>query len=80
MGIARALYHEREILVLDEATAALDNDTEKLVTEAINSLSGQKTLITIAHRLTTVEKCDRIFLMEEGKIVKSGNYQSVVSG
>lgn len=80
VGIARALYHEREILVLDEATAALDNDTEKLVTEAINSLSGQKTLITIAHRLTTVEKCDRIFLIEEGKIVKSGNYQSVVSG
>ncbi|VEP12681.1 ABC transporter ATP-binding protein [Hyella patelloides LEGE 07179] len=78
IGIARALYHEREILVLDEATAALDNETESLVTEAIKSLSGQKTIIIIAHRLTTVEHCDRIYLMEKGKIIKSGSYQEVV--
>lgn len=78
VGIARALYHEREILILDEATAALDNETEKLVTESINSLSGKKTLITIAHRLTTVEKCDRIIMLEGGQIAKIGNYQEVV--
>lgn len=78
VGIARALYHEREILVLDEATSALDNETEALVTEAIKSLSGTKTMIIIAHRLTTVEHCDRIYLMDKGKIVESGSYAEVV--
>jgi len=80
IGIARALYHEREILVLDEATSALDNETEGLVNEAIKSLSGQKTLIIIAHRLSTVEHCDRIYLMEQGTIVKEGSYEEVVLG
>jgi ABC-type multidrug transport system fused ATPase/permease subunit len=78
IGIARALYHEREILVLDEATSALDNETEKLVSEAIRSLAGTKTLIIIAHRLSTVEHCDRIYLLEKGRVVKSGSYQEVV--
>jgi len=78
VGIARALYHEREILVLDEATSALDNETEHLVTEAIKSLSGSKTIIIIAHRLTTVEHCNCIYLMENGQIVKSGSYIEVV--
>ena len=78
VGIARALYHEREILVLDEATAALDNETESLITEAITSLSGKKTMIIIAHRLTTVKHCDRIHLMEQGHIIKSGSYEEVV--
>ena len=78
VGIARALYHEREILVLDEATAALDNETESLVSEAIKSLSGTKTIIIIAHRLTTVEHCDCIYLLEKGRIIKSGSYQEVV--
>ena len=80
VGIARALYHEREILVLDEATAALDNETEKLVTEAIKLLSGKKTIIMIAHRLTTVEHCDCIYLLEHGRILKSGQYKDVVLG
>ncbi|NEO98882.1 MAG: ABC transporter ATP-binding protein [Symploca sp. SIO2E9] len=80
IGIARALYHEREILVLDEATAALDNETESLITEAIKSLSGTKTMIIIAHRLTTVEHCDRIYMMEKGRIAKSGSYREVVLG
>lgn len=78
VGIARALYHEREILVLDEATAALDNETESLVSEAIKSLSGTKTMIIIAHRLSTIEHCDRIYLIEKGQVVKSGTYQEVV--
>jgi ABC-type multidrug transport system fused ATPase/permease subunit len=79
VGIARALYHEREILVFDEATAALDNETEALVTEAIKSLSGTKTMIIIAHRLSTIEHCDRIYMLEKGKVIKSGTYQEVVS-
>jgi ABC-type multidrug transport system fused ATPase/permease subunit len=78
VGIARVLYHEREILVLDEATAALDNETENLVTQAINALSGTKTLIVIAHRLSTVEHCDCVYMLERGKIVKSGTYREVV--
>ncbi|MGF1498611.1 MAG: ABC transporter ATP-binding protein [Elainellaceae cyanobacterium] len=78
IGIARALYHERELLVLDEATSALDNETEQLVTEAIQSLNGSKTMIIIAHRLTTVEHCDRIYVMEKGQVVKSGTYEEVV--
>jgi len=56
----------------------LDNETEKLVSEAIRSLAGTKTLIIIAHRLSTVEHCDRIYLLEKGRIVQSGTYQEVV--
>lgn len=78
IGIARALYHQREILVLDEATSALDNETENLVTEAIESLFGNRTVIIIAHRLSTVKKCDIVHLMEKGSIVKSGTYREVV--
>ncbi len=78
IGIARALYHEKEVLVLDEATSALDNETESLVTEAIKALSRTKTMIIIAHRLTTVGHCDRIYLLEGGRIVKSGSYEEVV--
>jgi len=80
IGIARALYHEREILVLDEATSALDNETEQLISESIRALSGTKTMIIIAHRLTTVEHCDRIYVMEKGQIVKCGSYTEVVLG
>lgn len=80
VGIARAVYHDREILVLDEATAALDNETEKLVTDSIVSLcsSDKITLITIAHRLTTIQGCDRIYMLSDGQIVKSGTYSEVV--
>ncbi|AFY96800.1 ABC transporter ATP-binding protein [Chamaesiphon minutus] len=78
VGIARALYHEREILVFDEATAALDNETEGLVTEAIKSLSGIKTMIIIAHRLSTIEHCDRIYELDRGRLVRSGSYSEVI--
>ena len=78
VGIARALYHEKEILVFDEATAALDNETEGLITEATKALSGSKTIIIIAHRLSTIEHCDRIYQLENGRILKSGNYQEVI--
>ncbi|NEP18052.1 MAG: ABC transporter ATP-binding protein [Leptolyngbya sp. SIO4C1] len=79
IGIARALYHEREILVLDEATSALDSETEKQISEAINALAGSKTLIIIAHRLSTVRNCDRLYMLQNGEVVKAGSYQEVVS-
>lgn len=77
IGIARALYHQREILVLDEATSALDNETEQLVSDAIKSLAGKITLIIIAHRLSTVEHCDRIYVLEQGSLLRSGKFQEV---
>ncbi|MBR3769254.1 MAG: ABC transporter ATP-binding protein [Lachnospiraceae bacterium] len=69
LGIARALYYDPEVLILDEATSALDNDTEAAIMDAINSLQGRKTLIIIAHRLQTIEKCDMIYRVEGGKAV-----------
>lgn len=75
IGIARALYHNPEILFMDEATSALDNQTEKEVMKAIDSLKGQKTLMIIAHRLSTIEKCDMIIELEDGK-VKEISYNS----
>lgn len=69
IGIARALYHDPEILVLDEATSALDNDTEAAVMEAVENLQGTKTMIIIAHRLTTIRNVDMIYEVEDGKVV-----------
>ena len=71
LGIARALYHDPEILVFDEATSALDNETEAAVMEAINSFQGRKTMVIIAHRLNTIEKCDIIYKVDEGKITST---------
>ena len=71
LGIARALYHNPEILVFDEATSALDNETEQAVMEAINSFHGKKTMVIIAHRLNTIEKCDIIYKVDEGKITET---------
>ncbi len=68
IGIARALYHDPEVLILDEATSALDNDTEAAIMESINRLHGKKTLVIIAHRLQTIEKCDMVFRVENGGI------------
>ncbi len=65
LGIARALYTEPEIMIFDEATSALDNDTESAIMEAIERLHGKKTLVIIAHRLTTIEKCDAVYRVEE---------------
>ncbi len=71
IGIARALYHDPEILVFDEATSALDNDTEAAVMDAVNSFHGKKTMIIIAHRLNTIEKCDMIYKVEDRKLVET---------
>ena len=71
IGIARALYNDPEILVFDEATSALDNDTEAAVMEAVNSFHGKKTMIIIAHRLNTIEKCDIIYKVEDATLVET---------
>jgi ATP-binding cassette, subfamily B, bacterial PglK len=78
VGIARALYHERDILVFDEATAALDTETESSVTESIKALSGIKTIIIIAHRFSTLVHCDRIYELDRGSLVRSGSYSEVI--
>ena len=75
IGIARALYYEADVLVFDEATSALDGITEKIIIEAIHEFKGQKTLIMIAHRLKTIQKCDQIFIMEKGCVVEKYHYQ-----
>lgn len=75
--IARALYSNPDILILDEATSALDNETERAVMEAIDSLQGHKTLIIIAHRLTTVKNCDKIYEIKDGKATEK-KYEELV--
>ncbi len=78
IGIARALYNDASVLVFDEATSALDGITEKVIMDAIHEFSGKKTIIMIAHRLKTVEKCDIIYFMEQGTIVDQGTYQQLL--
>ena len=80
IGIARALYHDPDIIIFDEATSALDNATEAEVMAAIDGLSGQKTVILIAHRLTTVERCDRILVLEKGRVAGLGTFQELSAG
>lgn len=78
IGIARALYHDPKVLVMDEATSSLDNVTEKQITNAIESLKGDRTLIMIAHRLTTVKNCDKLYFIEDGEIIQEGTYSDLV--
>ncbi|MBT5471476.1 MAG: ABC transporter ATP-binding protein, partial [Nitrospina sp.] len=79
IGIARALYYEPQILVMDEATAALDNETERVFMESVEKLGQKKTIIIIAHRLTTVKNCDTIFLLDQGRLIASGSYETLMS-
>lgn len=78
VGIARALYDNPDILFLDEATSALDNVTEKEIINLINKLKGERTLVIIAHRLTTVQHCDILFLLDKGKLVGAGSYAELL--
>ena len=79
IGIARALYHDPAVLILDEATSALDNLTERAVMDAVTNLAHAKTIIMIAHRLTTVRACDTIFLMERGQLIAQGTFDELVA-
>ncbi|QIT57310.1 ABC transporter ATP-binding protein [Aquisalimonas sp. 2447] len=79
IGIARALYRDPDTLLLDEATSALDNVTENAVMAAIADLGHRKTIVIIAHRLSTVQSCDRIYLLEKGKVVNSGTFNELIS-
>lgn len=78
IGIARALYHDPAILVLDEATSALDNITEESVFKAINNAAKSKTVIMIAHRISTVKSSDEIFVVDQGEIISSGNFDNLI--
>ncbi len=78
VALARAFYFERQVFVLDEATASLDHETEAEIVSEIQRLKGQKTVIVIAHRLSTVEHCDTLYRLEQGRIVDSGSYANVV--
>ena len=79
IGIARALYSDPSLLILDEATSALDNITERVVMEAVQNIRADKTIILIAHRLTTVRQCDAIFLLEKGQVASVGTYDELVA-
>ncbi len=78
IGLARAFYLDRDVLILDEATSALDVETERQVTEVIRGIRGRKTLIVIAHRLTTVRECDIIHRLDRGRLIQSGSFEEVV--
>lgn len=78
IGIARSLYNESDILIFDEATSALDVNTERKIIDSIYNLKGQKTIIFIAHRLTTVNRCDHIYLIDKGSVRAQGKYDDLV--
>ncbi len=78
LGIARALYHDPDVLIFDEATSSLDQATEEEVMAAISELS-QKTVVLVAHRLRTVQHCDRILVLEQGSLIASGTYQQLLA-
>ena len=78
IGIARALYHDPDVLILDEATSALDNLTERAVMDAVHNLGRAKTVVMIAHRLSTVRECDTIFMLEGGRAVAEGSYDDLI--
>jgi ABC-type multidrug transport system fused ATPase/permease subunit len=78
IGIARALYHNPSILVLDEATSSLDTPTEHGVMQAVQALQGSKTVIIVAHRLSTVEYCDRLYRIESSRLIEEGTFDEVV--
>jgi len=79
IGIARALYDNPEVLVMDEATSSLDNITEKFIIEAIEKLKRNRTIIIIAHRLSTVKNCDTLYILKQGKIIDQGTYNELIA-
>lgn len=78
IGIARALYHDPEVLILDEATSSLDNETERYVMQSVERLRGGRTIILIAHRMSTVKACDTLFVLRDGRLAESGSYAELL--
>ena len=78
VALARSFYYQRNVLILDEATSSLDNETEREIVEEIKDFKAEKTLIVIAHRYSTIEHCDRIYKLDKGRIVSQGSFQEVV--
>jgi ATP-binding cassette, subfamily B, bacterial PglK len=78
IGIARALYHDPDVLVLDEATSALDSVTEIGIMQAVMALRGKKTIIIVAHRLSTIEHCDRLYRLDKGKVIEEGTPSEII--
>jgi ABC-type multidrug transport system fused ATPase/permease subunit len=77
IGIARALYSDPALLILDEATSALDNQTERQIVDSILALSPAKTIVIIAHRLSSVRLCDRVYLMNSGRVIDFGSFDEI---
>ena len=78
VALARALYHERNVLIMDESTSALDNETESEIIKEIELLKGLKTMVIIAHRLSTLQHCDRIYRLKDGRLLEEGTYSDVI--
>jgi subfamily B ATP-binding cassette protein MsbA len=79
LTIARAFLQNTDILLFDEATSALDNESEKVVQRALEAIAGNKTVIAVAHRLSTVQDYDRIFVLKDGKLVEEGTHAELIS-
>ena len=78
IGIARALYHDPQVLIMDEATSSLDTHTERGVIKSIEKLKGDRTILVIAHRLSTVKNCDNLYYVKNGKIADQGTYADLL--
>ena len=79
MAIARALYHDPDVLIFDEATSSLDSDTESEIVDAIERLAGKRTIVTIAHRLSTIKNHDCIYYLKDGRIKNFGKYDDLIA-
>ena len=78
VSIARAVFHERDILILDEATSSLDSETEQSIVKHIQAFKGEKTIIAIAHRLSTLQNCDKLYLLKDGRISNEYSYEEYI--
>jgi ATP-binding cassette subfamily B protein len=79
VAIARAILRKSPIIILDEATASVDVETERQIQTAIAGIAGQRTIVAIAHRLSTIRNCDRILVLDGGKIIEEGTYESLIA-
>ena len=79
IGLARALYKDPDIIIFDEATSSLDYESERLIINSLEDIRVNKTLIMIAHRTSTLERCDKVFLVKEGKIIREGTPEEILN-